>query len=173
MPRKPTNYANTLIYKIVCKDLNIKDIYVGHTTSYKDRKREHKSRCNNLYQFPLYITINNNGGWNNWEMIEVEKFPCCDANEARCRERFWFEELNAKLNAKSPTLDEDKLKKYRQTYLQQYRKTLTDLQIINKLEYDKIWKSQKYTCVCGAEILNGCKTKHFRTKKHTTFLKEM
>jgi hypothetical protein len=34
-------------------------------------------------------------------MIEIEKYNCNDGNEARARERYWFEELQAKLNTKA------------------------------------------------------------------------
>ena len=30
--------------------------------------------------------IRENGDWNNWSMIEIEKYPCNDDNEARARE---------------------------------------------------------------------------------------
>lgn len=170
MPRKPTNYANTLIYKFVCKDLTITDIYVGHTTSFKDRKREHKSRCNNendkKYNLKLYKTIRDNVGWENWEMIEIEKFPCNDANEARTRERYWYEELNAKLNARCPTENIESKKIRIKSYLKVYNKNLTKIQKENKLDYNKDWKSHIYICECGASILNACKTKHFKTLKH-------
>ena len=39
MPRLPVDYKNTIIYKIVCNDLKIKDTYVGHTTDFKSRKK--------------------------------------------------------------------------------------------------------------------------------------
>ena len=45
MPRKEINYLNTIIYKFVCNDLNIKDTYVGHTTDFIKRKATHKSHC--------------------------------------------------------------------------------------------------------------------------------
>ena len=35
------------IYKIYCKDESIKDIYIGSTSNFKRRKRDHRSRCNN------------------------------------------------------------------------------------------------------------------------------
>ena len=38
MPRKETDYSKTVIYKIVCNDLTITDIYVGHTTDFVVRK---------------------------------------------------------------------------------------------------------------------------------------
>ena len=36
------------IYKIVCKDVAVKEIYVGSTTNLKVRKCAHKSSCNNI-----------------------------------------------------------------------------------------------------------------------------
>lgn len=172
MPRKPTNYTNTLIYKFVCKDLTITDLYVGHTTSFKDRKREHKSRCNKSYPFLIYKTINDNGGWDNWEMIEIEKFPCNDANEARARERYWYETLSANLNARSPTENIKKKKEREKNYLKQYNQTLTESQKEKKEKITNIWKAQYYSCECGSKILNACKTKHYRTKKHLNYVKE-
>ena len=47
MPKTEIDYSNTIIYKIVCKDQNIKDIYVGHTTNFVQRKHAHKQNCNN------------------------------------------------------------------------------------------------------------------------------
>ena len=32
MPKKEIDYSNTIIYRIVCKDTNITECYVGHTT---------------------------------------------------------------------------------------------------------------------------------------------
>jgi 5-methylcytosine-specific restriction endonuclease McrA len=50
----------------------------------------------------VYQFIRENGGWNNWSMIEFEKFSCNDGNEARARERYWYEELRATLNMDIP-----------------------------------------------------------------------
>ena len=47
MPKQDINYDNTSFYKIVCKDLNIKNLYVGHTTGFRRRKGSHKTNCNN------------------------------------------------------------------------------------------------------------------------------
>ena len=62
MPRKPINYQNTIIYKIVCNDLNIKDLYVGHTTDFRRRKGGHKSRSSSS-DMKIYKAIRDNGGW--------------------------------------------------------------------------------------------------------------
>lgn len=106
MPRQPMNYQNTVIYKIVCNDLNVKDVYVGHTTNFIKRKYSHKSTSTNSsgrdYDIKIYTLIRANGGWDNWRMIEIEKYPCSDFNEASARERYWYENLEANLNCKVP-----------------------------------------------------------------------
>ena len=70
--------------------MNIKDVYVGHTTDFNRQKRQHKPRCINestsQYNVNVYRTVRDNGGWDNWAMIEIEKFPCRDKNEAVARE---------------------------------------------------------------------------------------
>ena len=57
-------------------------------------------------------------------MIEIEKYPCKDANEARAKEREWFERLNSNLNTKIPNrmmdFDENTL------YASQYHKDNRD-----------------------------------------------
>jgi hypothetical protein len=106
MPRLPKNYSKNVIYKLVCNDLNILGCYVGHTTDFTRRKACHKSDCDNengsKYNYKVYKTIRENGGFNNYSMIEVEKHPCRDENEATARERHWFEILNSGLNTIYP-----------------------------------------------------------------------
>lgn len=34
MPRTAIDYLKTIIYKIVCNDLNVKDVYVGGTSNF-------------------------------------------------------------------------------------------------------------------------------------------
>ena len=80
MTKTPINYSKSSIYKIVCKDANIKDCYVGSTTNLTKRKYLHKSVCNNVndkaYNCYLYQYIRENGGFHNWDFIEIEKFDC-------------------------------------------------------------------------------------------------
>ena len=106
MPKVPKNYQDTVIYKIVCNDLNIEDVYVGHTTNFTKRKCQHKSATNyengTKYNLKIYKTIRDNGGFENWSMIEIEKYPCNDLQEAINRERYYYELLNAKLNTVIP-----------------------------------------------------------------------
>jgi hypothetical protein len=107
MTKTPINYSNTVIYKIVCNDLTVTDLYVGSTTAFTKRKNIHKSKCYNVndknYNLKVYQMIRANGGWSNWTMIEIEKYPCNDGNEARARERYHFEFLNASMNMQVPS----------------------------------------------------------------------
>ncbi len=38
-----TDYANTVIYKIVCKDSDVNHIYVGHTIDFMYRYEQHSN----------------------------------------------------------------------------------------------------------------------------------
>jgi hypothetical protein len=96
-------YSNTIIYKIYCNDASINDIYIGHTTNFIQRKCQHKASCGNLKnQLKLYNIIRENGGWNNWNMVEIAKYNCKDKTEARIKEQYHYEELNATLNSCPP-----------------------------------------------------------------------
>jgi hypothetical protein len=53
-------------------------------------------------------------------MIEIEKYPCNDDNEARSRERHWYEELQATMNTRCPTLDVVKKKVNFSIYKKKY-----------------------------------------------------
>lgn len=107
MPRKPINYAKTLIYKLVCNDVDVIDLYVGSTSSFVDRKSTHKNNCNNpknkRHNLKVYKMIRENGGWENWSMVMIEPYPCKNKLEASKKEREWLEELQASLNSQVPS----------------------------------------------------------------------
>jgi len=103
MPKNDIDYSNTIIYKIFCKDSNITDIYVGHTTNFIKRKYGHKISCDNTNnKLKIYEIIRNNGGWENWDMVEIAKYNCKDSTEARIKEQEHYKELKANMNSISP-----------------------------------------------------------------------
>ena len=117
MPRTPIDYSKTLIYKLVHKDdYNNANIYIGSTTDFTRRKNEHKRGCNNEkdkdHNAKKYQYIRENGGWDIWEMVEVEKYNCNDGNEARAREEYWRSHFNAKLNAIRAYITEEQRLEY-------------------------------------------------------------
>ena len=72
MPKTQVDYLKTVMYKIICNNLEIKKCYVGHTTDFRRRKNQHKSVCNSLdSKLFIYSFIRENGGWENWSMIEI------------------------------------------------------------------------------------------------------
>ena len=106
MEETVSDYARTIIYKLCCKDILIKDIYVGHTKNFKQRKNTHKTSCCNendkKYNQYVYKFIRDNGGWDNWCMIQIEEHYCKDKREAESIEHHWIEQLGASLNTNKP-----------------------------------------------------------------------
>jgi hypothetical protein len=177
MPKETIDYSNTIIYKIYCKDETIKDIYVGHTTNFTQRKYSHKMASNNLNNtLKIYNTIRNNGGWENWDMVEIAKYCCKDATEARIKEQFHYEELKSSLNSVPPYVDKslyfcsrcnaqyESPKQYNMHVLS--NKHITKM---NQTETELLSKITKGHC-CNICDYNTCKItdfkKHLETAKH-------
>jgi len=104
MPKTSIDYNNTLIYKLCHKeDYDNANIYIGSTTNFTQRKNQHKFACINEnakeHNQKKYQYIRNNEGWNEWNMIEIEKYPCADKNESKAREEYWRTRFNANLNS--------------------------------------------------------------------------
>ena len=106
MPKDEIDYSNTIFYKIYCKTDDVKDIYVGHTTNFVQRKYMHKAACNRdkcrNHNLKVYQFIREHGGWNNWKMDIVGFHECNDHYEARKVEQKYFETLHATLNSIEP-----------------------------------------------------------------------
>lgn len=118
-------YENGLQYKIICKDSTILDIYIGSTCNFSNRKRTHKTQCNNpnsrIYNLKVYKFIRANGGWNMWDMIKIEDSPCKTKEELRERERYLYDTLKPTLNDRSPTYDIQKKKTTTKIYTETHK----------------------------------------------------
>jgi len=177
MPRAVVDYSKTNIYKIVCNDLTIKECYVGHTINMTERKCCHKTRCNNekdkRYNFKIYQIIRENGGWDNWNMVLVEKFPCNNRQEACKREREIFEELDAKMNTNRPYATQEDRKKERKEYYQEHKAGLKQYikqyhqehkAEINKNRKEKL--KEKIECkYCAKRLTKGSMSSHHKICK--------
>ncbi len=152
MTKIKINYDNTIIYKLCCNDPEVTDIYVGHTTNYTKRKAHHKRSCNNptdpLYNTFKYDLIRNNGGFNNWSMIELIKLKCEDVYEACRIERQYIEQLSATLNKNRPItttiekIEQQKTcsKEYRETHkekIKEYRENHKEYQKEYQMKYNE------------------------------------
>ena len=140
MPKLPIDHSNTIIYKLVHnEDYDNVNIYIGSTTDFIRRKNKHKSCCNCVtnksHNDKKYQYIRGNGGWEEWNMIEVEKFSCNDKREAEAREEYWRCHFNSQLNTKRAYRTVEQRKQYDIEYQKQFY--LDNKQ--KKLEYQKIY----------------------------------
>ncbi len=154
MPKDVICYSNTIIYKIYCNDKLVTDIYVGHTTNFIKRKYQHKILCNAGKNLKVYNLIRQNGGWDNWTMMEIAKYNCQDATEARIREQEHYDLLNPSLNLVKPISNNE----------------YTVLQIDNNIKINdelKICNKKFYCKICD---YNTCRKsqydRHLSTSKH-------
>jgi hypothetical protein len=189
MPKTDIDYNNTIIYKITCCDETIKDVYVGHTTNFVQRKHAHKQGCNNEkssnYNCKLYNTIREHGGWKNWKMEIINFFNCRDHYEARQKEQEYFVSLNATLNSIEP-MPKPKPKeqpKVNETILTQQVQSnkfcceSCDYNTSNKKDYNKHLLTAKHAkaiecytnaiqnfhCLCGKDFVHA--SSYYRHKK--------
>ena len=155
------DYSQTVIYKICCNNPDITKVYVGLTTNFLNRKHKHKSHCNNendeRYNLKVYKFIRENGGWESWAMLIIEKYPCNNGIEAHSRERFYYEKLNSKLNTLYPGRTS---KEYNKDYFKEYY----EKNIIKINESKKEYRQEvKFLCECGKDISRNYKSDHIKT----------
>ena len=162
-------YTGT-IYKLVCSDLNAKEVYVGSTENMKERKRHHRHRCHNpnekQFHSKVYQYIRGNGGWQNWSMVEVEHLKFNRKPELKARERFHMEALCATLNCQVPG-------RTKAEYLHDTVEHIKERGIKYRQEHSgeiKQFQQQKHNCECGGKYTPCSKLKHMRTTKHVKFM---
>ena len=182
-----SRYANSSIYKICCKDINITDIYVGSTMNFNRRKTSHRTKCNNekdpAYNYYLYDFIRLNGGWKNWDMIVIEHISVKSKIELCSRERYWLEKLGATLNKWSPIRTEDERKNYYEKNKDKMKEQMKEYRANNKdkikdkmKEYRgknkgkiKDKRKDKIECECGSIVRKNNLPRHKKSKKHLNF----
>ena len=91
------------VYKLKCKDTNITEFYIGSSIDFETRKRQHKSGTNNLnrreYCLPLYMFINVNGGFDNWDFEVIKEYKFITKKELNMNEQYYKELLKPELNS--------------------------------------------------------------------------
>ena len=170
------NYQNGIIYKIAHRYSPY--VYIGSTTNFSRRKQEHKSICLNekskQYNNKVYQTIRELGGWNNFEMVLVAKYPCNDKKELHAKE-FEYQQLfvvNMNMNSASSGFDlgvPEYKKKYHQKYNEKHREEIKQ----KKKEYyqknkEEILKKQQQQieCECGFIGVKQNMSRHRKSQRH-------
>ena len=198
MPLTNIDYSKTIIYKLCCKDISITEIYIGHTSDMRRRKYSHKSDCNNekrkQYNYNVYQFIRENGGFENFDMIEIERYNAIDGYDASKRERYWVDELKATLNMVIPSrtrkeryeLNREKILEYHKKYYEnneeknkEYREN--NKEIIaekRKRSYENNKKiiaeknKEKITCECGCVVCKIVLKRHQQSQKHIELMSQ-
>ena len=174
MPKIAVDYSKTQMYKLKHKDdAYDENIYIGHTTNWIQRKGNHKKCCNNEnskeYNAKNYQTIRENGGWEEWEMIWIEDYPCNNNNEARAREEYLRCNNNAKLNTiRAIRTQEENIqirKEYREDNIDKLKEHSKEYYNNNKEILNKR-KKEKITCECGCFLRKDSLKDHIITQKH-------
>ncbi len=151
-----------IFYEIRCVNKSITYNYIGSTINFTRRKCEHKKRCNNElereYYFKIYTIIRDNGGWENWEMIPMEKKICESKLDARIYEQKLISDKQPTLNSSKAYMSEDEKKEYYKQYREQNREQIRDK------------GHQKINCECGSCYTYNNKTRHIKTQKHLNFI---
>ena len=142
-------------YKIVCKDSDVKKIYVGKTKDLKSRIACHKSKCN-FSDIKLYQHIRQLGGWENWELSLFHKCICDEPTsvyiEVAIIKQFkdeGFEMLNCQLPINYPT------QKYNVSKCKEHYAIKKECEcgwIGSKMEWAHHKQSKKHTRYCIAKF---------------------
>jgi hypothetical protein len=131
MPLTPTNYLNSVIYKIE-HESKPELLYIGSTTNFIKRKYSHKKGCNkekdNAYNIKLYQMMRENGGFNEFKIMVIKNYPCNNKIELLIEEEKHRKEFKAILNTNKAYLTDDEKKEqnkqnkeYQKEYQAEYR----------------------------------------------------
>ena len=151
MPKTPMDYSKCCIYKIEHVDDDTL-VYVGHTTNFEKRKIKHKSSCKNdndkHYNLKVYQMIRQNGGWEKFLMLEVEKYPCNDKREAERRENEVMKEVRASMNTYNSFRTQAEITEYNTNYYELHKEKLKEqvkeYQKNNQLKMKEYQKNNKH-----------------------------
>lgn len=166
-----------IIYKIISKDENVKEFYIGSTFNLNQRINEHKFCCTNQksneYNKKCYKYIRDNDGWLNFNFIILETFDCENNREKEIKEQDYIDEIKPTLNInKAYQTEEQFLVQSKQTKKNWYEKNkqlLLDRQAkYNEQNYEKL--NKKHNCECGGKFTIKHKSTHLKSKKHTNFI---
>lgn len=86
------DYAKTVIYQLTCPTFD--GVYINHTTSLRNKKYlyGHPEKATKHLEF--YDVIDLHGGFDNWKMIVLEKYPDCkNAEDAKKKVEEWTKKL--------------------------------------------------------------------------------
>ena len=136
--------------------------YYGSTCNFKRRMKNHKTNCynknNKSYNYKLYKTIRNNGGWEQFTKQIVED-NIETKQQWKERETYYLRNFKCNMNTHHHITEEE----YKAR--QKVSKKAYSENPINK-EKRKAKRSKRIMCECGRTIRQDGKAKHKRTPIH-------
>jgi hypothetical protein len=177
MPRKSIDFSKCCFYRLVCKDVTVKECYVGHTTNETNRRRCHKSRCTNEknkgHNLVVYKFIRSNGGWVNWILIVHEQLAVKNKAAAVLRERYWLEFYKATLNKNVPGRTDAEYYADHVEEAAAYHMAHRDAHNQRTAAYDlanEAHLKEKHDCPCGSKFTTQHRSHHLKTARHCAYL---
>jgi len=158
---------NFYYYKIFCKTDNTL-CYIGSTKSIKNRMAKHKSNVYNendigKYNTLIYKIIRDNGGWDNFDYIEIGYMNNITYAHSLVIEQTYISTTNPSMNSQKAyqTNQEkkDNTREYNKTYMPAY------MYVRNRTI-----AAEKVLCECGLYIRRDYLHKHIKTQKHINLL---
>jgi len=152
------DYSKSVIYTIRSRH----NIYVGSTTDFRSRKKQHKSSLTNenskAYNFKLYKTVRQNAG--EWDMKPHSIFQCGSKLELSIEEERVRQLLTADMNSNSCGTGLT-IPDYDKQYREQNRDEINEKQ------------RQKITCECGCVVNKDGLTRHRKRPKHILLMEKL
>ncbi len=142
------------VYKLYCD--GIENFYIGSSFNMRDRKRKHKSNCNNPnsneYNCKVYVFIRANGGFSKWkfEILVEKEFE--NKNALIIKEQECIKLFKPSLNSNNAYLTEEERR-------------------LQQKVFDEKRLATKINCACGSTTSKTNKSTHEKTQKHQKYLK--
>ena len=173
------------IYKLCCDDTD--KFYVGSTRNRKERVRKHRNDSK-VKDSKVYQTIREFGGWDNWRMVDLERYECDNKRQAEKREEELRVQLKAELNTRKSYRTKEEEAQYQKdyylankTHLDEYKKKHFET---HKEEHNRDAKKHREThreeikararelvmCECGLTLTKSCMSRHRKSKRHTEWM---
>jgi predicted GIY-YIG superfamily endonuclease len=156
-----------IIYKLAMSNTD-NTVYIGSTINLRRRKYNHK-KSSTHNPAPVYKYIISKGGFQNFDLFEIERIEFTNKKELYEREKHYIKEMRRNgvivLNKNIPN----------RNYAEYYQDN--KIEIIIKVRTYRInnrpmvleKKNKRITCQCGVQYTNSNKVNHFKTERHKSY----
>ena len=137
----------------------------------KQTQIQHGNPTRQCVYFSCLSVYKRNGGWNNFDMILIDRCSCVDGLDAKKKERELIEALGANLNKSIPSRARTEYwQEYgsKQEYKEKRKLYMTDYRATHATELH-----EKVQCGCGGRYPSSYKAAHLKCAKHLTFLESL